>query len=131
MKESTKLRIKAVLQKKFTGGILLTFMALNLYNAWQFYWPGLLHPFAKLVLDNIVVAFCVFVNINNPSLVRVALELIKILGNGATLAEKVEQCKAILKAVVNKYNRLWLEQPEGMREAEEALKLKEEKKDGK
>ena len=125
MKEEIKIRIKAVLDKKFTGGILLTFIMLNLYNAWQFYWPDMMHPFIKLVMDNFVVAFCVFVNVSNPSLMKVALELIKILGNGATLEEKLEQIKIILKAVVHKYNRLWQEQPMGMREAEAAIKAKE------
>ena len=126
MKETTKLRVKTVIQKKFNGSLLLAFIALVLYNAWQFYWPGLMHPFAKLCLDIFVLTFCVFVNIDNPSLVKVAIELIKILGNGATLEEKIEQCKVILKAVVHKYNRLWEEQPIGMKQAEEAIKAKEE-----
>lgn len=126
MKYTTKLRIKTVLQKKFTGSLLLAFIALVLYNAWQLYWPSMMHPFVKLCLDIFVLTFCVFVNIDNPSLVKVAIELIKILGNGATYEEKIEQCKVILKAVVHKYNRLWNEQPIGMREAAEALKLKED-----
>jgi len=125
MKETTKTRVKTVLHKKFTGGILLAFIALLLYNAWQFYWPGIMHPFTKLVMDVSVLGFCIFVNIDNPSLVKVAMELIKILGNGATLEEKVEQSKILLKAVVHNYNRLWLEQPMGMKEAEEKAKAKE------